>query len=75
MSNRHSVSLSTDFSQANHNPAIFLSPQALKNLKIPSDRQSPDHSNMLHLFNNYMYTDFTTAYKYFLIPSYLIRVI
>ena len=37
--NRHSVGLSIDFSLANHNPAIFLSPQALKNLASPLSRQ------------------------------------
>ena len=30
---------------------------------------------MLHMFSNDIYTDFRTAYKHVLIPSYVIRVI
>ena len=37
--------------------------------------KSPDNSNVLHMFNNNTYTDFRTAYKHVLIPSYVIQVI
>ena len=53
---------------------IFL--QALKNLTSPPRQtKSPDNSNIMHLFNNNIYTDFRTATKQALIPSYVIRVI
>ena len=60
----------------NRNPEIFSpppTPQTLKNL-TSSARQtkSPDNSNMLHIFNNYTYTDFRTANKRILIPNYVI---
>ena len=34
-----------------------------------------DNSNMLHMFKNNTYTDFSTANKHVLIPSYIIRMI
>ena len=37
--------------------------------------KSPGNSNMLHIFNNNTYTDFRTANKHVLIPSYVIQVI
>ena len=56
---------------ANHNQEIFSVPQALKNLKsLPRQTKSPNNSNVLHMFNNNTYTDFRTAYRHVLIPSY-----
>ena len=58
---------------ANHNQEIFSVPQALKNLKsLPTQTKSPNNSNVLHMFNNNTYTDFRTAYRHVLIPSYII---
>ena len=58
---------------ANHNQEIFSVPQALKNLKsLPRQTKSPNNSNVLHMFNNNTYTDFRTAYRHVLIPSYII---
>ena len=58
---------------ANHNQEIFSVPQALKNLKsLPRQTESPNNSNVLHMFNNNTYTDFRTAYRHVLIPSYII---
>ena len=57
------VSRGTDPSQANHDPAIILGHQALKNLRSPPPppRQTKrlDNSNILHMFNNntYMHSD------------------
>ena len=49
---------------------------ALKNLKSPPRQtKSPDNSDMLHMFNNNIYTDFKTAHKHILIPIYVIWVI
>ena len=68
----------------NHNPAIFSFPQALKNVKSPTKAEkfeSPDNSNMFHMFNNDTYTDFRntsqfqTAYKHISVRSYAIQVI
>ena len=56
----HSVGLGTD-------PPRWTGP--------PRQTKSPDISNMLHMFNNNTYTDFRTAYKQVLIPSYVIQVI
>ena len=45
----------------------------MKNLiSPPRETKSLDNSNMLHMFNNNTYTDFRTAYKHVLIPSYII---
>ena len=52
-------------------PAIFSVPPGTEKLKSYS-RQSPDSSNMLHVFNNETYTDFRTANKHVLIPNYVI---
>ena len=55
---------------------FFLSTQALNNLKSPpSQTKDHDNSNILHMFNNNSYTDFTTLYKHILIPGYVIQVI
>ena len=69
-------------------PAIFSAPhlpasspsspnpkEKLNNKSIQRQTTSPDNSNMLHMFNNNIYTDFGTVYKHVLIPSYVIRVI
>ena len=54
-------------------PSNFFVPQALKNLiSPPRETKSLDNSNMLHMFNNNTYTDFRTAYKHVLIPSYIV---
>ena len=54
--------MGTDSRLANHNPAIFPVPQALKNLISPlRQTKSLDNSNVLHMFNNSTYTDFRTA--------------
>ena len=48
----------------------------MKNLiSPPRQTKSPDNSYVLHTFNNNTYTDFRTAYKHVLIPSYIIQVI
>ena len=54
---------------------FFCPPRHWKTKNFLRQTKSPDHSNVFHMFNNYMYTDFATAYKHFLIASYLIRVI
>ena len=36
----------------------------------PQTDKNPDNSNLLHMFNNNTYTDFGTAFKHVLIPSY-----
>ena len=56
------VSRGTDPSQANHDPAIILGHQALKNLRsppLPRQTKRLDNSNILHMFNNntYMHSD------------------
>ena len=72
---RRSVSLGTDSTLPNHNLAIFpVSLQALKKLTRPlMQTQNPDNSNMSFMFNNNTYSDFRTAYKHVLIPSYVIQ--
>ena len=53
---------------------FFLSLQALKKLTSPlMQTQNPDNSNMSFMFNNNTYSDFRTAYKHVLIPSYVIQ--
>ena len=48
-----SFSLGTDSSKVNNNPAIFLSPEALKDsANSPRKTKSLDNSNILHMFNN-----------------------
>ena len=48
----------------------------MKNLSIsPRQTKLPDNSYVLHMFNNNTFTDLRTAYKYVLIPSYVIQVI
>ena len=50
--------------------------QTMKNLSIsPRQTKLPDNSYVLHMFNNNTFTDLRTAYKYVLIPSYVIQVI
>ena len=58
----HSVTLGTAPLE-NHKSAIFLPREALKNL-ISDPRQTKclDNSNVLHMFNSNIYTDFRTAY-------------
>ena len=55
------------------NPSIFfLSPQTLKDLiSSPRQTKSSDNPNVSHMFNNNTNTDFKTAYKHILIPSYI----
>ena len=61
---------------ANHNPAIFLSPKVLKNLKsCPRQTKSCDNSNVLLMLNNNTYIDPRTASRHVLIPSYFIQMI
>ena len=62
---------------ANHSPAIFSVSSGTEELKISPPRQtkSPNNSNMLHMFNNNIYTDFRAAYKHVLFPSYITYVI
>ena len=56
---------------ANHNPAKISTPQPSKTYQSPSRQtESPDNS-MLHMFHNNTYTDFRTAYKQVIIPSYI----
>ena len=63
-------SISTDSSQANHNPAIFQCLQALKNVtSLLRQSKSPDNNNVLLMFNNNSYADFRTAYTHVLILS------
>ena len=69
----HSVSLGIDHPLENHNPVTISVPQGTENL--PRKTKSPDNSNMLYVFHNDTYTDFRTANKRILIPSYVIRVI
>ena len=55
---------------ANH-PAIFsVLPGTEKYNKSPRQTKSPDNSNILCMFNNNIDSDFKTAYKHILIPSY-----
>ena len=64
-----SVSLGTDPPPPT-TQQFFLSSQALKNLRSTlRQTNSPDNSNMSHMFNNYTYTDFRTGCKYVLIFS------
>ena len=71
----HTVSLANDPRQQTTTQQFFLSPQALKTLTSPpSQMESPDHCNMLHMFNNNTYIDFGAASKCVLIPSYDIQV-
>ena len=56
--------------------SIFFSPPSTEEMnKTPQADKMPDNSNMLHMFNNNIFTDFRTAYKHILIPSYIIRLI
>ena len=43
-----------------------------KKYKSPRHTESPDNSDMLHMFNNSTYSDFRTAHKHVLIPSHII---
>ena len=55
---------------------FFRHPQALKNLtSLSRQTKSTDGYNMLHMFNNNTHSDFRTAKKHVLTPSYFIRVI
>ena len=70
----HSVSLGT--SPTNHIPTFFSSSQVLKNLiSPPKQRKSPNNPNLLQIFDNNIYTDFGTAYKHVLNPTYIIQMI
>ena len=72
----HSVSLGTDPALANYNTAIFLLSQASKNLtSSPRQTKSPDNFNILHMFNNTIYTKSRTACKHVLSFSYVFCVI
>ena len=71
-----SVSLGTDPSYKTRIQQFFLSSQAMKNLaSLPGQTKSLDNFNVLYMFNNNTFTDFRTAYKDVLIPSYVIQVI
>ena len=70
-----SVSLGIDHPSKPQPSNFFLSPQVRKNFSPLKETKSPDNSNIFHMFNNTSYTDFRTASKHFLIPSYIIRVI
>ena len=59
----HSVSLGTD-PPSKLQPSNFFCP--------PRQTKSLDNSSMLLIFNNKTYTDFRTAYKHVLIPSWFI---
>ena len=72
---KHSVSLGTvpllPIPLANHNQAIFSDFPDTEKITSPSRQtETPDNLNMLHMFNNNTYTDFRTAYKGVIIPSY-----
>ena len=70
------VSLSLSLSLYHFDIIQCQLPQKLKNLiSRPRQTKTPDNSNVLHMFNNNTYTDFRTAYKYILIPSYFIQVV
>ena len=72
----HSVSLGTDSPYQTTIQQFFSVPQALKHLESPPRHtKSTDNSSVLHMFHNNTYTDFRTAYKHVLIPSYVIQVI
>ena len=62
----HNVSLGTD-PPGKLQSSIFFFPS--RQAKIP------DNCNVLYMFNNNTYTDFRTAYKHVLIPSYVIQMI
>ena len=70
------VSIRVLIPPANHKPAFFFSPpKHWKNEQVPPGRQKGQiipTSNMLLKFNNNIYTDFRTAYRHILIPSYVI---
>ena len=51
---------------------LYVPPGTEKLNKSPRQTISSDYSSMLHMFNNNIYTDFRTAYKHVLIPSYVI---
>ena len=71
----HGVSLGTDPPSKPQPSNFFLSSQALKNLTSPPrQKTSTDHSNTLHMFNKNTYTDFRTAHKNILTPTYVIQV-
>ena len=58
------------------NPGILSVPPGTEKLnKSPKKKKSPDNSNVLDMFNNNTHTDFRTASKHVLIPSYVIQVI
>ena len=55
-------------------PSYFFYPPNIEKLtKSPPPKQtkSPENSNMLHMFNNNIYTDIKTAYKHDLLRSHL----
>ena len=67
-----SVSLGTD-PPSKPQPSYFFYPPDIDKLTKshpPKQTKSPQNSNMLHMFNNNIYTDIKTAYKHDLIPSY-----
>ena len=71
------LSLGTDTSLINPNPAIFSVPPGTENLNTPPPRQTKamiHNSNVLHIVNNNTYADFRKAYKDILILS-VIQVI
>ena len=72
------LSLGTDTTLINHNPAIFSVAPGTENLNNPPPpRQTKAmiyNSNVLHIVNNNTYADFRKAYKDILILS-VIQVI
>ena len=60
--------MGADLSLANHKPAICSVPPDTEILtSSPRQTKRPDNSNTLNMFDNKIYTDFKTTYKYMLI--------
>ena len=53
---KHNISLGTGPPSKPQPSIFFCLPQALKNLSPPRQTKSPNNSNMLHMFNNNIYT-------------------
>ena len=71
--NTHNVSLGTDSPYQSTTQHFFLSPPGTEeHNKCPTQKKSPDKSNVLHMFNKNPYIDFRTAYIHLSIPSYII---
>ena len=56
---------------------VLIPPSKLQpsNSFCPPGRQKTDNSNMLHMLNNNSITDFRTACKHAVIPSYVIQML